>query len=138
MGIGVDIADVARLAAALDRTPALAERLFVDAERGLPVTSLAARFAAKEATIKVLRPVDHQPDWRSVEVRRDPAGWCTMALSGRAAVLADQAGITDLAVSLTHEGDLAAAVVVALCHSDAASIGQSGTSLAPEELGRDD
>ena len=77
--------------------------------------SLAARFAAKEATIKVLRPVGHQPDWRSVEVRRDSGGWCTMALSGHAAALADEAGIAELAVSLTHEGDVAAAVVVALC-----------------------
>jgi hypothetical protein len=38
-----------------------------------------------------------------------------MALSGHAATLAEQAGITDLAVSLTHEADVAAAVVVALC-----------------------
>jgi holo-[acyl-carrier protein] synthase len=76
---------------------------------------LAARFAAKEATIKVLRPVGHQPDWRSIEVQRHAEGWCTMALSGHAATLAEQAGITDLAVSLTHEADVAAAVVVALC-----------------------
>src|ERR1700679_498994 len=100
--------------------------------------SLAARFAAKEATLKVLRPVGHQPDWRSMEVRRHAEGWCTMALTGHAAALADQAGIADLAVSLTHEGDVAAAVVVALCHSDAESIGQSGTPLAPGELGREE
>jgi holo-[acyl-carrier protein] synthase len=77
--------------------------------------SLAARFAAKEATFKVLRPAGHQPDWRSVEVRRHAGGWCTMVLSGHAALLADQAGIAELAVSLTHEGDVAAAVVVAQC-----------------------
>lgn len=76
---------------------------------------LAARFAAKEAAIKVLRPVGHQPDWRSIEVQRHAGGWCTMALTGHAAALAEQAGITDLAVSLTHDGDVAAAVVVALC-----------------------
>lgn len=76
---------------------------------------LAARFAAKEAAIKVLRPVGHQPDWRSMEVQRHAGGWCTMALSGHAATLAEKAGITDLAVSLTHDGDVAAAVVVALC-----------------------
>jgi phosphopantetheinyl transferase (holo-ACP synthase) len=63
----------------------------------------------------VLRPVGHQPDWRSVEVRRHPSGWCTLELSGHAAALADQANIAELAVSLTHEGDVAAAVVVALC-----------------------
>ena len=65
--------------------------------------------------MKVLRPVGHQPDWRAVEVRRHPEGWCTMALSGHAAVLAEEAGIEELAVSLTHEGAVAAAVVVALC-----------------------
>ncbi len=96
---------------------------------------LAARFAAKEATIKVLRPVGHQPDWRSVEVRRDPRGWCTMALSGHAAALADQAGIGDLAVSLTHEGDVAAAVVVALCRSGTDSAERSGMPAVPVHIG---
>ena len=89
--------------------------------------SLAARFAAKEATLKVLRPEGHQPDWRSVEVRRHAGGWCTMALSGHAAVLADQARIAELAVSLTHEGDVAAAVVVALCTHGTESMGSTGT-----------
>jgi holo-[acyl-carrier protein] synthase len=78
--------------------------------------SLAARFAAKEATIKVLRPQGHQPEWKSIEVRRDPGGWCTMSLTGHAAVLAAQGGITELAVSLTHDEGIAAAVVVALCN----------------------
>ncbi|HXQ44600.1 MAG TPA: 4'-phosphopantetheinyl transferase superfamily protein [Acidimicrobiales bacterium] len=76
---------------------------------------LAARFAAKEATIKVLRPVDHQPDWRSIEIRRDPAGWCAVHLTGGAARMARQQGIRNLAVSLTHESGMAAAVVVAVC-----------------------
>ncbi|MGA2931207.1 MAG: holo-ACP synthase [Acidimicrobiales bacterium] len=96
---------------------------------------LAARFAAKEATIKVLRPVGHQPDWRSVEVRRDSGGWCTMALSGHAAALADKAGIADLAVSLTHEGDVAAAVVVALCRSGADPVERSGMPAVPVHIG---
>ena len=53
-----------------------------------------------------------------------------MALSGHAANLAEAAGITDLAVSLTHEGDMAAAVVVALCRRDESNaIGQHGGSL---------
>ena len=98
---------------------------------------LAARFAAKEATIKVLRPIRHQPDWRSVEVRRHSGGWCTMALSGYAATLAEDAGIADLAVSLTHEGDVAAAVVVALCRSEAVALGQLGSSRCPDDDGGD-
>jgi holo-[acyl-carrier protein] synthase len=95
--------------------------------------SLAARFAAKEATLKVLRPVGHQPDWRSVEVRQHAGGWCTMALSGHAAVLADQAGVAELAVSLTHEGDVAAAVVVARCRP-----GTSRAEMAGMPIGQTD
>jgi holo-[acyl-carrier protein] synthase len=82
---------------------------------------LAARFAAKEATIKVLRPLGHQPDWRSMEVRREQEGWCRMSLSGHAATLAYEAGIADMEVSLTHDEDIAAAVVVALCYSSSES-----------------
>jgi holo-[acyl-carrier protein] synthase len=79
--------------------------------------SLAARFAAKEATIKVLRPSGASPPWCTIEVHQDPSGWCELSLSGEAARLAADAEITDLAVSLTHDGDLAAAVVMAQCGS---------------------
>lgn len=76
---------------------------------------LAARFAAKEAAMKVLRPTDSAVDWRSIEVRRAPSGVCTLEFSGEAARLAEQAGIVDVSVALSHEADLATAVVVALC-----------------------
>ena len=73
----------------------------------------AARFAAKEAVVKVLRPVDVRPDWKSIEVRRDPQGWCEINLCDLAYDLATRAGIAALAVSLTHDGAYASAVVVA-------------------------
>ena len=73
----------------------------------------AARFAAKEAVLKVLRPTDVRPDWRSIEVRRDAQGWCEINLCDLAYDLATQAGITALAVSLSHDGAYASAVVVA-------------------------
>jgi holo-[acyl-carrier protein] synthase len=79
----------------------------VDAER------LAARFAAKEATLKVLRPADGGVPWSAIEVRRAPDGWVHLELSGAAAELAEAAGVSDLALSLTHEGAYASAVVVA-------------------------
>ena len=79
---------------------------------------LAARFAAKEAALKVLRPTGYRPQWRSLEVRRHDGGWCSMSLSGYAAELATQAGLGELAVSLTHEEGIAGAVVVALCQDD--------------------
>jgi holo-[acyl-carrier protein] synthase len=84
-------------------------------EAGAAADSLAARFAAKEATIKVLRPDDAAVAWKSIEVHRHPSGWCELHLTGDAAELAEAAGITELAVSLTHSRDLAAAVVLARC-----------------------
>ena len=74
---------------------------------------LAARFAAKEAAMKVLRIHDTRPDWRTIEVRRAPEGWCELSLTGSAAELAREADISSLSVSLTHEGEMASAVVVA-------------------------
>ena len=95
-------------------------RLFTEHElatcTGAPAVvaaSLAARFAAKEATIKVLRPTEATPPWRTIEVRQDPSGWCELHLTGEAARLAAAADITELAVSLTHDGGLAGAVVLA-------------------------
>jgi len=79
------------------------------------VESLAARFAAKEAVVKVLRPVEVQPDWRSIEIHRMTGGWCEIRLSGQAAELAADAGIGELTVSLSHEASVAGAVVVGRC-----------------------
>ena len=78
----------------------------------LAVESLAARFAAKEAVMKVLRPADVQVDWRSIEVHRMTGGWCEIRLSGQAEAMAAEAGIDGFAVSLSHEAAVAAAVVV--------------------------
>src|SRR5579871_995334 len=61
--------------------------------RGWSMESLAARFAAKEATIKVLQPTTHQPAWDRMEVRRRADGSCELALNGSAAELAHLAGI---------------------------------------------
>ena len=50
---------------------------------------LAARFAAKEATMKAIgRGDDQLPAWRSIEVRPDAGGLCTLRLSGHSAALA--------------------------------------------------
>jgi holo-[acyl-carrier protein] synthase len=80
--------------------------------RGDPLR-LAARFAAKEATFKVLGRTDQAISWQSVAVRRDEAGRPSIELSGAAADLAQERGIRSLEVSLTHEEPFAAAVVLA-------------------------
>jgi holo-[acyl-carrier protein] synthase len=137
--VGMDLVEVGMVASSVaqfgDRYVA---RIFTPHEvascTGPPsvvAAGLAARFAAKEATIKVLRPTANQPDWRSMEVRRDPGGWCTMVLTGHAAALADRAGIDELAVSLTHEKTIAGAVVVALCREPATPAHVPGAHLSP-------
>ena len=124
--VGTDLVAIAHVAESVARFgERYVGRVYTEHEvsscRGTPsvvAAGLAARFAAKEATIKVLRPTTNQPEWRSIEIRRHPAGWCDIRLSGTAATLAQQQGISDLAVSLTHEAGMAAAVVVAVCDGD--------------------
>jgi holo-[acyl-carrier protein] synthase len=74
----------------------------------------AARFAAKEATMKVLRPAPSEAlGWRSIEVVRSEQGWCELRLHGAARTLARRAGLRAFAVSLSHEDRYATAVVIA-------------------------
>jgi holo-[acyl-carrier protein] synthase len=79
----------------------------VDAER------LAARFAAKEAALKVLRATDTGLALTAIAVRRSPQGWVELELTGDAARLAREEGLSGFAVSLSHEAGFATAVVVA-------------------------
>lgn len=80
---------------------------------GVDPERLAGRFAAKEATLKVLRPGEVGVPWNTIAVVRDPAGWVTLELSGPAATVAAAAGVSELALSITHEGGFASAVVIA-------------------------
>jgi holo-[acyl-carrier protein] synthase len=115
--VGTDLVVVADVADSVARFgDRYLRRVFTDHEietAGGAPERLAARFAAKEAAVKVLRPLDARPEWRSIEVVRHPSGACDIHLTGTAAAMASAAGITELAVSMTHEAGLAAAVVVA-------------------------
>jgi len=112
VGIGVDVVDVARFGAALERTPALRDRLFTPAERDLPAPSLAARFAAKEAVAKALGAPPGLAH-REAEGRRDPDGRPHLHLSGRAAEVAAGLGVARWHVSLSHDAGVAIAYVIA-------------------------
>jgi len=120
VAVGIDLTSVCQIRHSLrDFGDDFLHRVFTPAEivdcsaSHDPAPHLAARFAAKEATIKALMVEDLQPPWTSIEVRRHPSGSCAIHLTGEAARLAGARGIGRLVVSLTHEGDLAAAVVVA-------------------------
>lgn len=112
IGIGVDVVPVERFAAALDRTPGLVNRLFTGPERTLPVASLAARFAAKEAVAKALGAPDAL-EWHDCEIATDDAGrpWLWVERTVRAR--ADELGVRTWHLSLSHDGGMAVAMVVA-------------------------
>jgi holo-[acyl-carrier protein] synthase len=113
-GVGIDLLEIDRMERALERHPRLAERLFTPDElayaraRRRPGRHLAARFAAKEAAVKALGLRD--VGLREIEVvAGEPP---TLRLHGRAEAAAREQGV-ELAVSLTHSQEMAAAVVVA-------------------------
>ncbi|MCX6105491.1 MAG: holo-ACP synthase [Proteobacteria bacterium] len=76
---------------------------------------LAARFAAKEATMKMLRPNrDQLLPWRSIEVVQSPNGAVNIKLHAPASRMAGAAGIDQITLSMSHERDYATAVVVGM------------------------
>ncbi len=111
-GIGVDVVDLARFERAVARTPKLRERLFAESERGLPLQSLAGRFAAKEALIKALGE-STGVQWHDMEVVSDEHGNPSFRLSGAAAALAEARAIARLHLSMSHDAGVAVAMVVA-------------------------
>jgi holo-[acyl-carrier protein] synthase len=111
-GIGVDVVDLARFERAVGRTPRLKERLFAESERGLPLRSLAGRFAAKEALMKALGDATGIT-WHDMEVVSDAEGRPSMKLSGAAAEIAARRGVTRIHLSMSHDAGVAIAQVVA-------------------------
>jgi holo-[acyl-carrier protein] synthase len=112
VGIGVDMVDVARFRQSLERTPGLRDRLFTDAERDLPVQSLAARFAAKEALAKALGAPGGL-GWHDAEVVRDDTGRPMLVVRDTVAAAAAAAGVATWHLSLSHDRGTAVAMVVA-------------------------
>ena len=120
--VGVDLVRVADVTASIarfgtrytERLFTAGERAYCDADASRAAERYAARFAAKEATLKVMRPLPHDAvDLRSIEVRQLPEGACEIALHAGALALARRSGITELSVSMSHEQDYATATVVA-------------------------
>ncbi|MFJ3233315.1 holo-ACP synthase [Streptomyces sp. NPDC086787] len=118
IGVGIDVAEIDRFRAALDRTPNLSGRLFVDGELYLPggerrgIASLAARFAAKEALAKALgAPAGLL--WTDVEVYVEDSGQPRLRVRGTVAARAAELGVRSWHVSLSHDAGVASAVVIA-------------------------
>lgn len=111
IGIGVDVVDIARFGRSLERTPPLGERLFAPAERGLPLSSLAARFAAKEALIKAAGDSSGF-SWQDMVVRSDADRRPRLVPAGAVAARLQSLGATVVHLSLSHDAGIASAFVV--------------------------
>jgi holo-[acyl-carrier protein] synthase len=112
VGVGIDVVEIARFTAALNRTAGLAGRLFTDGERTLPPHSLAARFAAKEALAKALGAPKGLL-WTDAEVVTDGRGRPSLLVRGTVAAAAAGLGVTRWHLSLSHDAGIASAVVIA-------------------------
>lgn len=120
---GVDLVDIPRIERALDR---FGERFLARVYSPMEVrysraraSELAARFAAKEAVAKalgvgmrILSPAGI--NWHDVETLNEKSGKPYVILHGRARELAEEQGLTEWAISLSHDGGIAIAFVVAM------------------------
>lgn len=119
LGIGIDAVEIERFRRALQRTPGLRTRVFTEHElsgvgaKSDPAASLAARFAVREATMKVLGVGLGAFDLHDVSIERQGSGEPRLVVKGRAAELAKAKGIATWHVSLSHTSQVAVAVVAA-------------------------
>jgi len=121
LGLGLDLVDIARMARILEGPPPRVERfvarVFTPGERAYcdaradRASRYAARFAAKEAALKALG-VPAGLRFHEFEVVRGE-GAPELVLTGAAADAARTLGVERLHLSITHDGGVAAAVVVA-------------------------
>jgi len=120
LSVGVDIVEIDRLGRAIERWgQRFLDRVYTPQERAFcreRVPELAARFAAKEAISKALGTgiIGREGvNWRDMEVLSDRRGKPLVYLHGRARQRAEELGLTQWAVSLSHERGIAIAFVVA-------------------------
>jgi len=118
IGVGIDVCPAERFAEAAERTASLIDKLFTADERVRPngqartPESLAARFAAKEALAKALGAPPGMA-WHDAEVWVEPSGQPRFELRGTVRARADALGVRQLHLSLSHDGGMASAIVIA-------------------------
>ena len=112
VGVGVDLVDLARFETKLAATPALLERLFHPNERAYSAQQLAGCFAAKEAVVKAIGGPNGL-SWVELSVLRDTQGRPWISAEGATAQTFIDAGISKLHLSISHDGGMLTAFVVA-------------------------
>ncbi|MEM7140836.1 MAG: holo-ACP synthase [Actinomycetota bacterium] len=120
LGIGTDLVDIDRFRTVLARTPSIVDRVFRDSERVYaeqavdPTARFAARFAAKEATLKSLGLGLGSMNLADIEVVKHEDGRPELRLHDTAAAAAAAAGAGRFLLTISHTDTLAQATVVAL------------------------
>jgi holo-[acyl-carrier protein] synthase len=120
VGTGIDLAEVPRIAASIERFgDRFLHRVYTEGEirycesKANRLERYAARFAAKEAAMKALGTGwNHGVRWRDVEVSRQPGGRPAITFHGKAAEFANRLGAVHVALSLTHTAEHAIAQVI--------------------------
>jgi holo-[acyl-carrier protein] synthase len=120
--VGIDLVEIAAIERSIaDHAARYLDRVYTaselaecrDAVGDPDAGRLAGRFAVKEAVLKVLRSADEPIPWTHISVRADRFGAPTVELSGRARAAAQRKGVRQIDVSISHDGGLAAAVILA-------------------------
>lgn len=119
---GIDVVRVSEIAASLAQFgDAFARRLFTDAEieyaqagsdAAMVAARFAVRFAAREAAIKAFGLTEAGVNWRELEVVRKPDGGCSLVPHGHAGAVIGR--LQQCVLSMSHEGDYATAIVLAM------------------------
>ena len=113
--IGVDIIEIARIRQAIARWgDRFLNRVYTEPELKLyhsKFSSLAARFAGKEAVMKLLGTGRTGIGWREIETLSHPGGRPLVNLYGRARMKAAKLGVTEVIITISHSKEYAVAFV---------------------------
>jgi len=114
--IGIDIIEIARIKKAIAHWgDGFLQRVYTEPELKLyhkKPSSLAARFAGKEAVIKTLGTQAKGIGWKEIEILSDPSGQPLVHLYGKAQNQANGLGLDNLTISLSHSKEYAIACVI--------------------------
>ena len=115
-GIGIDIIEIARIERAIAQWgERFLHRIYTELELKLcckKPSSLAARFAGKEAVIKALGTRGRSIGWRDIEISSDSSGKPLVHLYGEAQNQAKDSSTDSIAISLSHSREYAIAFVI--------------------------
>ena len=118
--VGIDIVPLTRVAAILAASPEVlrrhltAEEVDSTCRRGtIDHACVAGKLAAKEAVFKLFRRPSVVLPWRAIHITTSLGGWPVATLTGVAAAWAAETGMTDIDLSIAHDGDYAVATATA-------------------------